>query len=190
VGWTPGSYLPVDFPDRKLNTSLANEESEEAMTDLTPEQARAALDTVERSRRRVVDEIAVPPWYWAGISLGWVGLGTVSDLVSNAWVASAVTLAFGAVHAWVAPQVVSGRHGSRRLSVGAHVAGRQITRAVLGGLIAMVAVTVGAALLLNADGARHPSIEAAVLVAVVIALGGPLLLDTFRRRAARSGAAA
>jgi hypothetical protein len=160
------------------------------MTDLTPEQARAALDTIERSRRAVVDEIAVPPWYWAGLGLGWVGLGVVSNLVSNAWVVSAVTLAFGAAHAWVAPRVVSGRHGSRRLSVSAQVAGRQIARAVLGGLVALVAVTVGAALLLNADGARHPSIEAAVLVAVVIVLGGPLLLDTFRRRAARAGRSA
>jgi hypothetical protein len=160
------------------------------MTDLTPEQARAALDTVERSRRRVVDEIAVPPWYWVGTALGWVGLGAVSEFVSNAWVASAATLAFGAVHSWVAPRVINGRHGSRRLSVGAHVVGRQINRAVLVGLFAMVAVTIGAALLLNADGARHPAIEAAVLVAVVIVLGGPLLLDTFRRRAARGGPAA
>jgi hypothetical protein len=160
------------------------------MTELTPEQARAALDTVERSRRRVVDEIAVPPWYWAGLALSWVGLGAISDLVDNAWISIAATLVVGTAHSWVAPQVINGRHGSRRVSVSAHVVGRQVTRVVLGGLVAMVGVTVGAALLLNADGARHPSIEAAVLVAVAIVLGGPLLLQTFRRRAARTGPSA
>jgi hypothetical protein len=157
------------------------------MTELTPEQARAALDTVERSRLRVVDEIAVPRWYWGGLALGWIGLGVISSLVDNPWISTAATLLFGAVHAWVAPQVINGRHGSRQLSVGAHVVGRQVTRAVLAGLVVMVGVTVAAALVLNADGARHPSIEAAVLVAVAIVLGGPLLLQTFRRRAARTG---
>ena len=32
------------------------------MDELTPEQARAALDIVERSRSRVIDEIDVPGW--------------------------------------------------------------------------------------------------------------------------------
>jgi hypothetical protein len=61
---------------------------------------------------------------------------------------------------------------------------------VLGSLVALVAVNVAAALVLNADGTRHPATVASVLVAVIIVLGGPLLLATARRRAVRTSAAA
>ena len=157
------------------------------MQDLTPEQARAALDTVERSRRRVIDEIDVPAWYWASLGAGWLVLGVLADL-NHPWVTSVATLAFGAGHAAIAPRVISGRHASQRVSVHADLVGRWLTRAILGGLIVLVAVTVAAALVLNADGTRHSAIAAAVFAAVVVVLGGPLLLSTARRRAARTTA--
>jgi hypothetical protein len=157
------------------------------MDKLTPEQARAALDTVERSRRRVIDEIDVPAWYWVSVAAGWIALGVLADL-DHPVVTALATLAFGAVHSAVAPRVVNGRHRSRRMSVRAEVAGPRLAPVVLGGLVALVALDVAAALALNADGTRHPSIAAAVLVAVVIVLGGPLLLAAARRRAARAGA--
>jgi hypothetical protein len=33
---------------------------------VTSDEARAALDTVQRSQQRVVDEIDLPWWYWWG----------------------------------------------------------------------------------------------------------------------------
>ena len=71
----------------------------------------------------------------------------------------------------------------------ADVAGPKLAPVVLGDLVALVGVTVAAALALNADGTRHPATAAAVLVAVMIVLGGPLLLAAARRRAVRTGAA-
>jgi hypothetical protein len=53
-----------------------------------------------------------------------------------------------------------------------------------------VLVTIAAALALHADGARHPSIIASVLVAALVPLAGPQLLAAVRRRAARAGASA
>ena len=53
------------------------------MDELTTEQARAALDTVERSRRKVIDEIDVPAWDWAGVAASWqgrIGARTVIDV--------------------------------------------------------------------------------------------------------------
>jgi hypothetical protein len=50
--------------------------------------------------------------------------------------------------------------------------------------MALAAMTVIVALALNADGTRHPAIAAAVLAAVTVVLGGPLLLANVRRRAA------
>ena len=76
----------------------------------------AALDTVERGRRRVIAEIDMPRWYWWGLALGWIALGYVTDL-EHPWLTAAATLAFGAIHAGVAPRVINGRHRTDQLSV-------------------------------------------------------------------------
>jgi hypothetical protein len=152
---------------------------------LTPDQARASLDTIERGRLHVIDAIDVPGWYWWGLALGWIALGVIADL-GHGWLTTLATFAFGAVHASVAPRVISGRHASRDVSVGISVAPAGLARRVIGGLVALGALTVGLALLAQADGADHPTTVASVVVAVIIVLGGPLLLTAARRRTARS----
>jgi hypothetical protein len=147
---------------------------------VTPLEARAALDTVERGRLRVIDEIDLPRWYWWGLAIGWIALGFVTDL-GHPWV---TTLVFGAVHSTVAPRVVSGRHRTDQLSVSAAVAGRQIPRLVFAGLIALAGVTVAGAFAARADGAGHPVTVASIFVALIIVLGGPRMLAEVRRRLA------
>src|SRR5258707_1093391 len=134
---------------------------------VTPLEARAALETIERGRLRVIDEIDLPGWYWWGLALGWIGLGFITDL-GHPWVTAAATLTFGAVHAAVAPRVVSGRHRSGSLSVSADVAGRLVPRLVIGGLIMLAALTVAGSLAATADGARHPVTVASIVVAALI----------------------
>lgn len=150
--------------------------------EISPLEARAALESVDLGRRRVVDEIDLPQWYWWGLALGWVALGYLTDL-KHPWLTAAATLVFGAVHSAVAPRVVSGRHRTPQLSVKAEVAGRHTARMVLVAVVALAGVTVAAALAAGADGARHPVTMASVLVAVMIVLGGPRLLALIRRRA-------
>ena len=152
---------------------------------VTPSEAQAALDTIERRRLRVIDEIDVPWWYWWGLALGWIALGVIAD-VGPDWLTTVATIAFGAAHASVAPRVISGRHASRDLSVRAGLAPPHLARIVIGGLVALGALTVGLALLAQADGADHPVTIASLIVAVIIVLGGPLLSTTARGRAARS----
>jgi hypothetical protein len=152
---------------------------------LTPQEARAALDTIDRGRLRVIEEIDLPHWYWWGLALGWIGLGLITDL-KHPWLTAAATLVFGAVHASVASRVASGRHRTRQLSVSAKLAGRQTARLVIGGVIALACVTIAGALAASADGARHPVTIASMFVAVMIVLGGPQLLARIRRRAART----
>jgi hypothetical protein len=106
----------------------------------------------------------------------------ISDL-GHPWVTVAATFVFGAVHSWVAPRVINGRHGSGQLSVRADVVGRHLAVVVLGGLLALVVVTVAAALALDADGARHPATIASIFVAAIVLLGGPLLTGRVRRAA-------
>jgi hypothetical protein len=154
---------------------------------ITANEARAALDSVDRGRRQVIDQIDLPYWYWLGLAVGWIALGVVTDL-KHPWLTTAGTLLFGAVHSAVAPRVVDGRHRSHQVSVSRELAGRQTARIVLGGIVVCAFVTVGAALAVGADGARHPVTIASVFVAVIILLGGPQLLATVRRRAARNAA--
>jgi hypothetical protein len=151
---------------------------------LTPEQARSALDTVDRERLRVIDQIDLPRWYWWGLAVGWIALGFLTDL-KHPWITAAATLAFGAVHSAVAPRVVSGRHRTQQLSVSTELAGYKTPALIIGGLVALAGVTIAGALAASADGARHPVTIASLFVAVIIALGGPRLLASVRSRAAR-----
>jgi hypothetical protein len=149
------------------------------------EEARAALQQVERSRRHVVDEIDMPRWYWWGLALGWVGVGLADDS-GSAWLAGAATLAFGAVHASASARVLGGRHRTTQLSVRADVAGRRVPLLIIASLVGLGALTVLGGVLASADGADHPATMASIPVAVLILLGGPRLMAEVRRRAARS----
>jgi hypothetical protein len=155
--------------------------------DVPPVEARTALDTVEKSRLRVIEEIGLPRWYWWGLALGWIVLGWVTDL-NYPWLTAVATLVFGAVHSAVAPRVINGRHRSHQLSVNAEMVDRHLSALVLGGLIILAGVTVAGALAISADGAQHPVTITSVFVAVIIVLGGPRMLAAVRRRAVRGSA--
>jgi hypothetical protein len=150
-------------------------------SDISDGEAELALSSIEHRRRQVIAEIDMPRWYWWGLAAGWIGLGILAEL-DHPWLTLAVTLCFGAAHAVVASHVLSGRHRSQRLSVRADVVDRHIPALVIGFLLVMVAVTVVLALVANADGARHPSIIASVVVAIVVVLCGPALMAAVRRR--------
>jgi hypothetical protein len=150
---------------------------------ITPEEAQAALRTVDRERLRVIENVDLPAWYWWGLALGWIALGVIADL-KHGWLTLVATFVFGAVHSAVAPHVVDGRHGSERLRVGRDVVGQRVAKLVLTGLVALAGLTIAASLVAGADGARHPVTMASVLVAVILVLGGPRLLVYARHRLA------
>jgi hypothetical protein len=146
-------------------------------------EARAALLDVERRRRRVIDEIDIPQWYWWMLAGGWLAYAVLGEL-TPAVVSLCAMLVFGAVHAAIAPRVLSGQHKSRRLTVRRELVDRRLPQYVFAGIVALLAVTLGVALALDADGARHPSIIAGAFVAVIIVIGGPRLTAAVRRHAA------
>ena len=150
---------------------------------MTPDEAQAALRTVDRERLRVIDEVDLPAWYWWALAIGWIALGVITDL-KHGWLTAIATFAFGAAHSTIAPRVIDGRRGSERLRVGRDLVGNQVSRLVLATLVGLAGVTVAASLAAGADGARHPVTMASVLVAVILVLGGPRLLAHARRRLA------
>jgi hypothetical protein len=145
-------------------------------------EARVALRSIERQRQQVIAEIDLPQWYWISVAGGWVVLGVLADY-GPAWATVVGTVLFGAAHAAVAPRVLSGRHGSPRLSVRSDLVSHEIPGLVIGFLVLLTVVTVALALIANADGARHAALLASVVVASLVLLGGPRLMDLVRRRA-------
>ncbi len=150
--------------------------------EVTEAEARLALSSIEQRRQQVIAEIDVPPWYWVSVAGGWVVLGVLADY-GPAWATVVGTVVFGAVHSAVAPRILSGRHASQNLSVRSDLVSRRVPALVIGFLVVMTLVTVAFALIANADGARHPALLASVVVAALVLIGGPRLMDTVRRRA-------
>lgn len=156
-------------------------ESEDgAMGGTTPADARAALDAVDRATARVADEVGLPRWYWWLLAAGWVFLGVIGD-VGPQWLVIAATLGFGVVHSVIASRRLDGRRRTDRLQVSADTARSRIPLVVIGMLIALVVLTIGAGFALHADGARHAGIAAAVFVAAIVGFGGPEILRTLCR---------
>jgi len=148
-------------------------------------EARLALDSIDQRRHQVLAEIDVPTIYWAAVAASWAAIGVLTDY-APAWAAIAAMFLFGTVHSAVAPRVISGRRGSRRLSIRGELVSRRIPLIVIGFLVFMTAATVAIALLFNADGARHPAALAGATVAVIVFVGGPALMAALRRTAERA----
>ena len=150
--------------------------------EITKADAGRALDDIDLRRRQVVAEIDVPAWYWWGLALGWVVLGFVT-VAGIPWLSIAATVGFGALHAAIAGRVIDGRHGSQRLSVRADHVSRHVRALVIGFLVALVAVTVGIALVADALGAPQPVLISSIAVAFAVLIGGPRLMASVRHRA-------
>ncbi|WP_045824818.1 hypothetical protein [Williamsia herbipolensis] len=151
------------------------------MNDIDPEQARAALDSIGRARDHVAAEIGLPRAYWWILAAAWLVLGVIGAY-GPAWAATVATIAFGVGHSIAASRLLEGRRRTAQLQVSREVADRRVPVVVVAMLLALVALTVAAALALDADGARHPQLWAAVFVAAVVGFGGPEILRTLRRR--------
>ena len=149
------------------------------MENVAPDQARAALDAVKRARRRVAEEVGLPRGYWWAMAAGWVVLGLIGDLGPQ-WLIIVATLIFGAGHSFVASRLLNGRRRTDQVQVSAAVAGRRTPIVVVGMLFALVALTIGVAMALDADGDRNPGSWAGVVVAAIIGFGGPEILRVLR----------
>lgn len=147
---------------------------------IEPQDAADALATVDRAEQQVAREIGLPRIYWWGMAAGWLGLGVLGDL-GPAWLLTTATVLFGAAHSTLASWLLDGRSRTSGVRVSSVVAGRWVPVVVVGMLLGFVALTIGLALLLDADHAGHPQIWTAAMVAAVIGFGGPEILAWLRR---------
>lgn len=154
------------------------------MERITTDQAREALDRATAARGRVAAEVGLPRGYWWALAAAWVALGALGD-VGPSWLATVATVAFGVGHSVFATRLLDGRRRTSELQVSAAVAGRRTAPIVVGMLLALVALTIGVALALDADGARHVGLWAGLFVGVLVGFGGPEILRVLRARLER-----
>lgn len=96
-------------------------ESEDGVRgDVTPADARAALDAVDRAKAHVVDEVGLPRWYWWLLAAGWVVIGLIGD-VGPQWLVIGATVGFGVVHSAIAAAVALHADGARHPGIAAAV---------------------------------------------------------------------
>lgn len=176
----PGEKRPLTFPVGKRIFNFPGRKVGIEMEYIAPEHARDALDAVADARARVAAEVGLPRWYWWVMAGAWVALGILGE-AGPMWVVNVATLTFGIAHSIVASRWLGGRRRTARLQVSADVAGRRTPIAVVGMLLALVAMTVVAGLALHSDGARHAGIWSALLVAAIVGFGGPEILAVLRR---------
>ncbi|UNZ21145.1 hypothetical protein [Streptomyces sp. 891-h] len=150
------------------------------MENSAAEQAGDALGLVDHAQRQVAAEVGLPRGYWWAMAAGWLVLSLIAH-AGPVWLAAVATVGFGVGHSAFAARLLSGRRRTSGLQVSAAVAGRRIPLIVVGMLLGLVGITVVVALALNADGADHPAIWAALLTAAITGFGGPDILRVLRR---------
>lgn len=161
------------------------EEREGFDMNVTPEEARAALAAADAGHQAVADQVGAPAWYWWGLAVSWVALGLIVSL-EIWWLTAIATLAFGAAHAQAFARVAGGRRRTGLVAVRREVAGQHTMLHTWLLLVALVALTIAFALVLDADGAAHPAILASVLPAAIIVTAGPALVRWSARRGDRT----
>jgi len=150
------------------------------MTDeIRPDEAAGALTEIARRRAQVVTLTIVPTWFWWAIAVLMVGFGFAVE-VRRPLVTGIATAVFV-----VGVVVVTGR-----LVLG--VVGRAHPRhdlfdpagvlAVLGFVAATLAVSLPTSFALKAAGFGYPATAGVLLAAIVMVVGGPLLMRYLRRR--------
>ncbi|MCK0440688.1 hypothetical protein MUG78_14805 [Gordonia alkaliphila] len=142
--------------------------------------AHTSLEAVGRARHQIREEAGLPRWYWWFLAASWVLLGVIGGLAPD-WAAIVATVLFGAGNAALASRLYDGTRPGTGVRLRRSQVGRALPWLIIAILVAMVALTVGAALWLAADGAAHPAIIAGVLVAAIVGFGGPELLRVLRR---------
>ncbi|WP_018178606.1 hypothetical protein [Jongsikchunia kroppenstedtii] len=150
------------------------------MNDIDPAQARDALSAADHAEQQTLANVGLPRMYWWCMAAGWLALGAIGQF-GPAWLVTVATVAFGVGHSVVAQRYLDGRRGSRRLQLSRTAVSRRVPAIVIGILVGLVAITIAAAVALNADGTDHPTIWAAVIVAMIVGFGGPEIFATLRR---------
>jgi hypothetical protein len=143
----------------------------------SPAEAAQALADIQQRQQQVIDLAMIPVWYWWAAGALMVILAAGVDSRATAAVGLSVTvfvLGILAATGWVAGRAF--RHAQLRNGL---LDGRAVA-AILGFVALIVGGTIGLAFALRAAGTGHPATLACAAGALVLGLGGPVLMRRLR----------
>jgi hypothetical protein len=141
------------------------------------EQAAAALAEIERRQAQVIDQALVPRWYWWLVGVGMVAVGAVADTGQTSFVVAAAftyALVVAAVSVWF----IAGRSRAR---VHSDLLGGRGAVAIMAFIYVVVGLSLAVAFGLRAGHVTHPGTFGTLAGAVLVVIGGPLLMSVLRR---------
>ena len=143
----------------------------------SPAEAAEALADIQLRQQQVIDLATIPVWYWWAVGALMVILAAGVDSHAAAAIGLSVTvfvLGILAATGWVVGRAF--RHAQLRNGL---VDGRAVV-AILGFVALIVGGTIGLAFALRAAGTGHPATLACAAGALVLGLGGPVLMRRLR----------
>ena len=140
--------------------------------------AAEALAEIQKRQQQVIDQAAVPAWYWWAVGALMVALASGVDTRTPAAVGGAVAV-FVAGLLTATGVVVRGQFLRARLRNGL-LDGRGVI-SILGFVALIVGCTLGLAFGLRAASVPYPATLACVAGGIAMGLGGPVLMRTLRR---------
>jgi hypothetical protein len=148
------------------------------MNELDADDAAQALAEIQRRQGQVIDQAAVPGWYWWAVGALMVVLAVCVDTRNHAVLGGAIAVfVVGLLSA--TGVVVSGQFLQARPRNGL-LDGRGVP-AILGFVALIVGCTLGLAFGLRGAGVPYPATLACAVGGTALGLGGPLLMRTLRR---------
>jgi hypothetical protein len=151
-----------------------------------PEEAARALTEIDQRQEQVIRLAVIPTWYWWAIAVLMVTLAAAVDTRQGLLVGIGTAVFVAGVlttTGWVVFRAV-GRARPRN-----DLLGPGDVVAILGFVAVTVAVSLAVAFLLEASGVRYAATIGVSVVAVLLGVGGPMLMRHLRGRmlANRSG---
>jgi hypothetical protein len=146
--------------------------------DLRPDEAARALTEIRQRQEQVIKLAIIPAWYWWAIAGLMVGFTAAIDSHRPLAIGIGTSLfVIGVVTATV--RVVIG--GMRRTQPRNDLLGPIGVLAILGFVATVLAVSLPTAFALQAAGVRSPGTLGVLVGAILMVLGGPLLMRLLQR---------
>lgn len=146
--------------------------------ELRPDEAAQALTEIRRRQEQVIKVAIIPAWYWWAIAGLMVGFSAAID--SHRPLAVGIGTGLFVLGVLTATgRVVIG--GLRRAQLRNELLGPIGILAILGFVATVLAVSLPTAFALQAAGVRHPGPLGVLAGAVLMVIGGPLLMRFLQR---------
>lgn len=147
--------------------------------ELRPDEAARALTEIRQRQQQVIKLAIIPVWYWWTIAALMVGFSAAIDSQTGM-----ITVGIGAGLFVIGVLTATGRvviGGLGRAQLRNELLGPVGVLAILGFVASVLAVSLPTAFALRAAGARYPATLGVLVGAVLMVVGGPLLMRYLQR---------